>query len=82
MAGRIRLTEEAIDKLKPEAKPYTVGDVTRGLRVHVAVSGKRTFQLSRNGTTLTLGECGHLKLAAGTSWSVMSRAGDRAGDDG
>lgn len=63
MARRERLTEEYVAGLRPEAKPYTVTDeATRGLRVHVSIKGRRTYQVCRGGTTLVLGRHPALKL--------------------
>ena len=76
---RRQLTEELIAGLRAmtgdAAKPYLVWDTkVPKMRVHVSVKGKRTFQVSRDRTTLTLGDCGTLKLAEARKLAVAPSA--------
>ena len=59
-----RLTQAAVDALKPRSKPYAVTDPeVANHRVHVSVKGRVIFQLRKNGTMLTLGSSPEITLA-------------------
>lgn len=62
MAERKRLTTSGIAALKPRDKPYTIPDIPN-LRLHVAVTGRKTWQARRGGTMLTLGNADKISIA-------------------
>ena len=62
MAKKLIRTRDDVDALKAGDKPYAVATSIRNVRVHVAPSGRKTFQMRRNGTMVTLGPVADLSF--------------------
>ena len=52
-----------LERLESRAKPYAVAIGIPGVRLHVAVSGSKVFQLRVNGSMRTLGKLGELTMS-------------------
>lgn len=60
---RHAMSQRELDKLEPKDRPFALAVGIPGVRVHVAVSGTKTFQLRVGRSTRTLGKVGELSLA-------------------
>ena len=57
------LSVRELERLAAKDKPYGVAIGIPGVRLHVAVSGSKVFQLRVNGSMRTLGKLGEVSLS-------------------